>query len=175
MWIWQWAQGQRVIPYTIGVQQSDMAAPVLFLFPKQAPAEILEKKWINEWSVKRQNIGFYQMLKELAYSLEVAYYQYPYRVRKWYRYRYLAVKGSIPVANVIAMSRWLFYPLTNVRRTDLTPRRATNATRMRSRKNATLFYHQPTSETELLLKTCLCYQTFLHPADISQTNKVESA
>jgi hypothetical protein len=59
-----------------------MAAPVLFLFPKQAPAEILEKKWINEWSVKRQNIGFYQMLKELAYSLEVAYYQYPYRVRK---------------------------------------------------------------------------------------------
>ena len=39
---------ERCIPYTVGVQQGDNMAPLLFLFPMQAFGEILEKKWIDE-------------------------------------------------------------------------------------------------------------------------------
>jgi hypothetical protein len=39
---------ERCIPYTVGVQQGDNMAPLLFLFTMQAFGEILEKKWIDE-------------------------------------------------------------------------------------------------------------------------------
>lgn len=41
---------KRKIPYTIGVQQGDNMAPVLFLFVMQAFAETLEKNW-KEWGL----------------------------------------------------------------------------------------------------------------------------
>jgi hypothetical protein len=39
---------ERCISYTVGIQQSDNMAPLLFFFPMQAFGEILEKKWIDE-------------------------------------------------------------------------------------------------------------------------------
>jgi hypothetical protein len=49
---------ERAIPYTIGVQQGDNMAPVLFLFPMQAFAEILEQKWMNEWNLETPEYRF---------------------------------------------------------------------------------------------------------------------
>jgi exonuclease III len=49
------------IPYTIGVQQGDPMAPVLFIFLMQAFAEVLEKKWSSNWDIEA--LKFNYMLK----------------------------------------------------------------------------------------------------------------
>jgi hypothetical protein len=43
---------EREIPYTIGVQQGDNMAGLLFIFCMQAFAETLEKKWKDEWGIE---------------------------------------------------------------------------------------------------------------------------
>ena len=44
---------EKCIRYTVGIQQGDNTAPLLFLLPTmQAFGEILEKKWINEWGIE---------------------------------------------------------------------------------------------------------------------------
>jgi hypothetical protein len=53
---------KRSIPYTIGVQQGDNMAPVLFVFLMQAFAETLEKKWKGEWGI---NSLQYRYLKQV--------------------------------------------------------------------------------------------------------------
>jgi Reverse transcriptase (RNA-dependent DNA polymerase) len=54
-------QESTKIPYTIGVQQGDPMAPVLFIFLMQAFAEVLEKKWSSSWDIKA--LQFNYMLK----------------------------------------------------------------------------------------------------------------
>jgi hypothetical protein len=48
------------VPYTIGVQQGDNMAPVLFVFLMQAFAETLEKKWKTEWNIKVPEYKFFK-------------------------------------------------------------------------------------------------------------------
>jgi exonuclease III len=47
----QMGKAKRTIPYTIGVQQGDNMAPILFVFLMQAFAESLEEKWKTEWGM----------------------------------------------------------------------------------------------------------------------------
>ena len=49
---------ERNIPYTIGVQQGDNMAPILFLFIMQAFSEILERKWTSEWDMEPPDFRF---------------------------------------------------------------------------------------------------------------------
>jgi hypothetical protein len=44
-------KAKREIPYTIGVQQGDNMAGLLFIFCMQAFAETLEEKWNDEWGI----------------------------------------------------------------------------------------------------------------------------
>jgi hypothetical protein len=49
---------ERLINYTIGVQQGDNMAPVLFLFFMQAYSGTLEQKWESEWGLTNPKFRF---------------------------------------------------------------------------------------------------------------------
>ena len=51
---------ERCIPYTVGIQQGNNMAPLLFLFPMQAFGEILEKKWVDEWGIESPEYKYFQ-------------------------------------------------------------------------------------------------------------------
>ena len=48
------------IPYTVGVQQGDNMAPILFLFVMQAFSETLEDKWEKEWGLTKPTYRFHR-------------------------------------------------------------------------------------------------------------------
>jgi hypothetical protein len=51
------------IPYTVGVQQGDNMAPILFLFVMQAFSETLEDKWEKEWGLTKPTYHFHRSKK----------------------------------------------------------------------------------------------------------------
>jgi hypothetical protein len=51
------------IPYTVGVQQGDNMAPILFLFVMQAFSETLEDKWEKEWGLTKPTYRFHRSKK----------------------------------------------------------------------------------------------------------------
>ena len=55
---------ERCIPYTVGIQQGNNMAPLLFLFPMQAFGEILEKKWVDEWGIESPEYKYFQTKKQ---------------------------------------------------------------------------------------------------------------
>jgi hypothetical protein len=57
---YQVGKAKRTIPYTIGVQQGDNMAPILFVFLMQAFAESLEEKWKTEWGLESPQYRYMQ-------------------------------------------------------------------------------------------------------------------
>ena len=46
------------IPYSIGVQQGDNMAPILFNFLMQAFAETMNQKWSEQWDIKKLQLNY---------------------------------------------------------------------------------------------------------------------
>jgi hypothetical protein len=54
---------KSTIPYSIGVQQGDNMAPVLFIFTMLAFTDILEKNWTTKWNLKPVNFNHFARCK----------------------------------------------------------------------------------------------------------------
>jgi Reverse transcriptase (RNA-dependent DNA polymerase) len=54
---------KSTIPYSIGVQQGDNMAPVLFIFMMLAFTDILEKNWTSKWGLKPMQFNHFAKIK----------------------------------------------------------------------------------------------------------------
>jgi hypothetical protein len=71
---------KRQIPYTIGFQQGNNMAPMLFVFLMQAFGETLEQKWKGEWGIN---------------SLQYRYLKQAKTIRGWLRAQASTTAGTV--------------------------------------------------------------------------------